>query len=74
MARKYVCPNCKKKAGVNIIYGMPGIELAEQAERDEIRLGGCIVEENQPDRHCVSCEHQWQIVRRAEHGSNLEDC
>ena len=45
---------------------MPGIEQAEQAERQEIVLGGCIVGENQPDRQCISCEHQWQIARRAD--------
>lgn len=37
---QFVCPKCKQKTGVNIEYGMPGIEQAEQAERQEIVLGG----------------------------------
>jgi hypothetical protein len=65
-ARKYVCPKCKQKAGVNIGYGFPGIEQFERAERQEIMLGGCVLEENQPDRHCFNCDHDWQIVRRRE--------
>ena len=63
--RKYVCPKCQQKAGVNIGYGYPGIEQFEQAERQEIVLGGCIWVENQPERHCISCEHEWRIVRRS---------
>ena len=66
MARKYICPKCKQKTGVNIVYGYPGFDLVEREERQEIVLGGCILEENQPDRQCISCEHQWQIVRRPE--------
>ena len=65
-ARKYVCPKCKQKTGVNIGYGYPTPDIIEQVERQEIVLGGCIVGENQPDRHCISCEHQWQIARRAD--------
>ena len=65
-ARKYICPNCKQTTGVNILYSYPGIELAEQVERQEIVLGGCVLEPNQPDRYCISCEHEWQIVRRAD--------
>ena len=65
-ARKYICPKCKQKTGVNIGYGYPTPDIIEQVERQEIVLGGCIVGENQPDRHCVSCEHEWQIVRKPE--------
>ena len=62
--RKFVCPKCKQKTGVNIEYGYPDYEKAEQAERQEIVLGGCILEEDQPDRHCFNCDHEWQIVRK----------
>ena len=64
--RKYVCPNCKQRTGVDILYGMPDIEHADQAERQEIVLGGCALEEGQPERHCISCEHEWLIVRKPE--------
>jgi Zn finger protein HypA/HybF involved in hydrogenase expression len=61
---KYICPNCKAKEGVNILYGMPSPELFEKAERGEIALGGCVIEENQPDRRCLKCNHEWQIKPR----------
>jgi hypothetical protein len=64
--RKYICPKCKQEAGVSILYGMPGIELADQAERNEIVLGGCVLNENQSDRQCKSCGNEWQIERRGE--------
>ncbi len=63
MARKFICKSCGQKSGVPIVYGMPNITLAEQAGRGEIVLGGCVVEENQPDRRCLACEAEWQIKR-----------
>ncbi len=42
------CPECKQKAGVKIVYGYPSEELFEQAERDEVALGGW----------CRSSEHR----------------
>ena len=64
--RRYNCPKCKLKMGVTILYGMPGIELAEQAERQEIVLGGCVLELDAPERHCISCGNEWQIVHKYE--------
>jgi hypothetical protein len=61
---KFLCPQCKQKTGVNILYGYPTIEAFEQSERNEIKFGGCVLMEGQPERHCTSCEHEWQIVRR----------
>jgi hypothetical protein len=60
-SRKYICPKCKQKRGVTIMYGMP----PAPPEEDEV-FGGCVIEEGQPDRHCLNCEHEWQIVRRAD--------
>ncbi len=34
--RKYICPACGEKSGVNIVYGMPTDELWAAAERGEI--------------------------------------
>ena len=62
--RKFICPQCGERSGVEIVYGEPGVELAEQAARGEICLGGCCVTEGQPDRHCTACDHEWQIRRR----------
>lgn len=64
MSRKYICPKCKKKEGVPIVYGYPLIGLAEQKERGEIVLGGCCVSKDSPDRQCLACGHEWRIVRR----------
>ena len=75
MNSKYICPTCHEKAGVNIVYGMPSIEMAEQAERGEIALGGCVLDANEPERHCNACGAEWRIKRRLSkyHAAMLED-
>lgn len=60
----FVCPSCKQKRGVTILYGYPTEEALKQAERNEAVLGGCMQEIGAPDRQCLSCGHQWEIVRR----------
>lgn len=62
--RRFRCPECKQKTGVSIIYGHPTEEAFEEAERSNVVLGGCIPESGAPDRQCLSCGHQWEIVRR----------
>lgn len=62
---RFRCPSCKQKTGVNISFGYPSHELFEAAERNEAVLGGCMQEMNDPDRQCLSCGHQWAIVRRS---------
>ncbi len=64
ITRKYICPACRQRTGVEIMYGMPGIEAAEMAENKEIILGGCCVDEDSPERGCTSCGHEWRIKRR----------
>lgn len=53
------CPACGEQTLVPIVYGMPGYELFEAAERGEVRLGGCIVGIDQPSTACTSCGGQW---------------
>ncbi|MDB5715988.1 MAG: Zn-ribbon protein [Sphingomonadales bacterium] len=67
-SRLFICPNCKQKKGVNIRYGYPGEDLREQAERNEVILGGCARTIGEPDRQCLDCDHQWEIVRRGSRG------
>ena len=55
----YKCPNCDSRNIVPIIYGMPGMEAREEEMRGKVHLGGCCGTENDPDRHCNDCEHQW---------------
>jgi hypothetical protein len=62
--RRYVCPGCKQKTGVKIVYGYPGEEMRQQAERKEIALGGCCEPIGAPQRECLVCEHQWRVIRR----------
>eukprot|EP01037_Dinobryon_pediforme_P017700 gene17700-17914_t len=74
--RTYICPQCRERSGVDIIYGYPGFELVEQEERGEIVIGGCVIDAAAPDRHCRSCQHEWQIKRRRHRGqlSPFDDC
>ena len=64
MKRKYICPSCKAKEGLNIEYGMPSEEAFEASQRGEIALGGCCIGENDPERRCLKCGHEWLIKRR----------
>ena len=63
---RFRCPRCRQKTGVNITYGFPIEEAFEQAERNEAALGGCMQEFEAPDRQCLSCGHQWSIIRRGD--------
>lgn len=53
-----VCPTCGKKL-LNIVYGMPDTETIERAKREELFLGGCMVEDNQPKYHCNNCRRSY---------------
>jgi len=55
---------CKRKTGVNITYGYPSEEMFEQAARNEAALGDCMQAMDDPDRRCLDCGHQWEVVRR----------
>jgi hypothetical protein len=62
--RKYICPSCRQKTGVDILYGMPSFEGFQMAERGEVVLGGCCVDLDGAERECIACGHQWPIKRR----------
>lgn len=63
--RLFVCPSCREKRGVAITYGFPSLELIEKVERGEAVLGGCSLPIiGDPERQCLACGHQWEIVRR----------
>lgn len=74
MARRtYKCPSCKKKTGVDILYGYPDAAAGEAEARGEIVLGGCGIEPGQPDRKCLTCGHAWAVQsRRARRGPHQE--
>jgi len=62
--RKYFCPACRQKHGVDILYGMPTELAFDMAARGEVVLGGCCIDLGGPERECTSCGHQWRIKRR----------
>ena len=64
MLRKYICPACKQKTGVDILYGLPTDEAFELAENNLLALGGCCIDLDGPERSCTSCGHEWRIKRR----------
>lgn len=68
--RRVLCPACRERAGVPIVYGMPTVKMAEAVERGDwdVVLGGCSVEP--VTAHCRACGHQWQRrwQRRETHG------
>ena len=59
--RIYICPVCKERRGVDILYGMPTPEASEAAERGELAIGGCCVPDESPERRCLACGHKWRI-------------
>ena len=46
------CPVCGWQT-IPIVYGLP---LKSDLERDDIVLGGCLVEEGNPDLSCTNCD------------------
>lgn len=55
------CPTCGAP-GVPIIYGMPGPELVDAAERGEVVIGGCFITGDDPTHTCAA-GHEWKVSR-----------
>jgi len=58
------CPNCGNKLA-KIIYGMPSSDIMDQVEKGEVFIGGCCVDEENPEYHCNVCRRSYY--------SNLKD-
>ena len=56
--KKIVCPKCKGKL-LDIVYGMPGPDLFDKAEKGEVYLGGCCILENNPKYFCPKCHIEY---------------
>jgi len=52
------CAECGGK-GMRIVYGLPGPELADAAERGELALGGCVIGDDDPNLQCRACGNEW---------------
>lgn len=47
------CPKCQNNKNVIPIgYGLPGPEMSKEARKGNIRLGGCVVFDTNPDWYC----------------------
>lgn len=46
-------------ASIPIVYGPPGFEVFEAADRGEARLGGCVVDGEEPHWACPVCEFEF---------------
>lgn len=53
------CPRCASKDVARIQYG-----LLTGPPADNVVMGGCVITQNAPDRHCHACGHDWTIPRR----------
>jgi hypothetical protein len=56
---KPMCPKCSGIEVLRIMYGLPTDEAIEEAQAGKIALGGCVVEESNPDWECKSCGYRW---------------
>ena len=49
------CPKCASRKVVRIVFGLPGTDLMEAAERGDVSLGGCCVSSDDPRWQCRAC-------------------
>ena len=52
------CPNCNNKL-IEVVYGLPTVELMEKAEKNEVSLGWCIILGEMPRYHCLHCDKKY---------------
>ena len=55
------CPVCGSSETVEIVYGMPGLDLQDAYHRGEVALGGCVVSVGQPSHKCTQCEETFLL-------------
>jgi len=55
------CPLCKSNDNIPIFYGFPTQLVQQAVEKGEIELGGCVVHEKRPSRHCKNCGHYFTL-------------
>lgn len=56
------CTNCGSMKTLKIIYGMPTHDTFLKAEEGKIKLGGCLVMDNNPEYYCSDCNFEWNRV------------
>jgi hypothetical protein len=53
------CPKCNSESVIPILYGEPNDEGIAAAYRNELVLGGCIVDDGLPIWHCQDCGYNF---------------
>lgn len=54
-----VCPNCGGTETTPIVYGLPGADLRELADRGPVHVGGCVISHWDPTHVCNTCAISW---------------
>jgi hypothetical protein len=57
------CPSCGSAEVARVLWGMPGQEMIDQAQREDIDFGGCCMTEDAPDFRCRACNTTWRKPR-----------
>jgi Zn finger protein HypA/HybF involved in hydrogenase expression len=57
---KQKCPKCGSNKTIPILYGYPSKQMHKAAERGFIGLGGCIVDDSNPEFRCKECRHEFK--------------
>lgn len=55
MSGKEVCPNCGSTHVLPLCYGYPAVEIFDAAERGEVALGGCLLDDTMRAWRCMEC-------------------
>jgi hypothetical protein len=53
------CQECQSENVAAIEFGFPSPEMIEGSDKGDIILGGCCVDVDNPEWHCMGCEHEW---------------
>ena len=55
------CFTCGVLDVAKIIYGYPTAETFKEQEKGKIKLGGCVISEDNPQYHCNKCGGNWTV-------------
>ncbi len=54
-----LCPKCHSEGVIKIIYGLPSDELVKESRQGKFALGGCCVDESNPNWECNNCNNRF---------------
>lgn len=56
---KTKCPRCQSDNFIDFVYGYPSQRLQKDALEGKVKLGGCIIDLENPIYSCKTCDHQF---------------